>query len=482
MIQRFTRVVAIIVLLSAIAQGQDAGTIVLDVSQAMGAGSLESITYFGQAAQYSLGQSPNANGPWPRLNISDYHRSIDFTLPASRASGQTIGPAGGSNVSVVQRQYEELIMPSDDSWASQLNIWVTPWGFLKGALANNATAERQTIRGRTYDVISWSPPGLSPAGVPYQVVGYINDRAEIEWVNTWVEHNIFGDMLVETAFSHYREKDGLKYPTLIVQKRGGWPTFDAWIADATPNPPAISQLLDLPAPGTETSVAPVPGSEPPAVGSEQLAEGVYRITGGYVALAVEFSDHIAIIEAGQSEARGMSILEEARRLFPSKPVRYVVNTHHHFDHSGGLGPFVAEGITIVTHETNRALLERAFTAPRTLARDQLAVSGQRPNFDTVVGDVKVFEDDTRRLELHHVKDNYHVDGLLVAFLPREKILFQADLTLPPEGEEPNPYVRALVDTLDRLQLDFERYVPVHPPNPDPDRIFSRAEFDRAVGR
>ena len=480
MIERFIGAVTLVALLSSTASGQDAQTIVRNVSVAMGVEGLNSISYFGQGSNYSLGQSPNANGPWPRLNISDYKRSIDFTVPASRASGQTIGPAGGSDVSVVGRDFNQLVTPGDNTWAEQLDIWVTPWGFLKGAMDGDVTAERQTILGRTYDVISWNAPIRSPSGLPYKLVGYINERNEVERVNTWVEHVVFGDMLVETTYTDYRNNNGLKYPTLIVQKRGGWPTFDAWIANATANPSDIGQLLDLPASGNSTPGGP--GTAGPTLSSERLADGVYRITGGYVGLAVEFSDHVVVVEAGQSEARGVAILDETRRLFPGKPIRYVVNTHHHFDHSGGLGPFVAEGVTIITHELNRPLFERAFTAKRTLAPDRLARSGQRPVFDTVVGDLKVLADDTRRLELHHVRGNYHADGLLFAFLPAEKILFQADLTLPPPGQEPNPYVRALVEMLDRLQLDFDWYVPVHPPNPDPDRIVTREEFDQAVGR
>jgi hypothetical protein len=126
MIERFIGAVTLVALLSWTASGQDAQTIVRNVSVAMGVEGLNSISYFGQGSNYSLGQSPTANGPWPRLGISDYKRSIDFTGPASRASGQTIGPAGGSNVSVVQRDFNQLVTPGDNTWAEQLDIWVTP--------------------------------------------------------------------------------------------------------------------------------------------------------------------------------------------------------------------------------------------------------------------------------------------------------------------------------------------------------------------
>ena len=110
--------------------------------------------------------------------------------------------------------------------------------------------------------------------------------------------------------------------------------------------------------------------EPPAAASERLAEGIYRITGGYVALAVEFNDHILIFEpAGQNDARAQAIIAEAKRVIPNKPIRYGVLSHHHFDHTSGIGAVVAEGITIVTHEVNKEFFENALSGPRTLAPD-----------------------------------------------------------------------------------------------------------------
>ena len=161
-------------------------------------------------------------------------------------------------------------------------------------------------------------------------------------------------MLVSTEYSDYRDNMGLKYPTAIVQKRGGWPTFDAQILGANANPANLAALMTPPAPPGRRgrTAARRPAAAPPAAASERLANGVYRITGGYVALAVEFNDHILIFEpAGQNEARAQAIIAEAKRVIPNKPIRYGVLSHHHFDHTSGIGAVVAEGITIVTHES-----------------------------------------------------------------------------------------------------------------------------------
>jgi glyoxylase-like metal-dependent hydrolase (beta-lactamase superfamily II) len=106
---------------------------------------------------------------------------------------------------------------------------------------------------------------------------------------------------------------------------------------------------------------------------------VYRINGAYNALAVEFADHILLFEPGpQNEARAQAIIAEAKRVIPNKPIRYGVISHHHFDHTSGLPAVVAEGITIVTAETNRAFFMNALSAPRTLAPDSMSKSGKKP--------------------------------------------------------------------------------------------------------
>ena len=224
-----------------------------------------------------------------------------------------------------------------------------------------------------------------------------------------------------------------------------------------------------------------PGTAPatPSAASEKLADGVYRITGGYVSLAVEFKDYVVVLEAGQNEARGLAVLDETRRLFPQKKIRYVVNTHAHFDHAGGLPPFVAEGITIITDDNNKYFLLPALGSPRTLVGDALARSKKKPVIDGVEKKL-VLRDSTRTLELHHVEKLEHSDGMLIAYLPRERILFTADFPLPAAGQPVNPSTATLIENLTRLGLDFDRYVSVHAPTPD--RPLTRADVMTPASR
>src|SRR5690606_2498994 len=133
--------------------------------------------------------------------IMDYVRTIDLEAPASLATGTTFAenifhepPVWGA--------YTQNIPADQTAWASQLNIWLTPWGFLAGAHENGVTASR--VDGQT--VLSWQSPEsqTSPSGLRYTVNAYVDDDNLIEKVETWVDDAFMGDMHVSAVYSDYR--------------------------------------------------------------------------------------------------------------------------------------------------------------------------------------------------------------------------------------------------------------------------------------
>src|SRR5688500_16145807 len=478
------------------AAAQNAATIVSNASKAMGVDGLNSIHYYGVAMAGNLGQNNNANQPWPLTAQNDYVRVIDFTQPASRATWTTyaVPVTGGA---AAQAAGQQNITPQNTAWAQQLEIWITPWGFLKGAAANNATVRSQTVGGKRYQAVTFNAPVKSPGGQPYRVVGFINNQNVVERVQTWLDNPFFGDMLVEAEYLHYRDSNGLKFPARMVQRRAGWPTFEAYILGAHANPADLQPLLTPPPPagrGGPPPAAPPPpavaGAPPaaPVATSEKLAEGVFRIgqnpgAGAYNALAVEFADHVVLFEPGpQSLDRARAIIAETKRVFPAKPIRYGVISHHHLDHTSGLAEAVAEGITIVTPEVNKAYLQSAMSAPRTLAPDALAKSGRKPQIEGFTGDKRVFQDATRTFELHVIKGLPHADGNVIGYLPKERILVYADMfNLPtaatgPVPNQPAAGTRAFLENIERLKPDVDPIMSV--PSRNPDRRTSARDIRR----
>jgi glyoxylase-like metal-dependent hydrolase (beta-lactamase superfamily II) len=184
-----------------------------------------------------------------------------------------------------------------------------------------------------------------------------------------------------------------------------------------------------------------------------------------------------ILEAGQNEARALAYIAEAKKIAPNKPIRYVMNTHPHADHTGGIPAMVAEGATIVTQKNNESFFVKGLSTPRTLLNDTLAKNPKPVRVETVA-EKKVYTDGTRVVELYHVAPVPHSNGLLVAYFPKEKILFQGDFSLPAAGQPANDHVTALVPILEKLNLDFDRYINVHAPATPQ----TKADLWKAVGR
>ena len=190
-------------------------------------------------------------------------------------------------------------------------------------------------------------------------------------------------------------------------------------------------------------------------------------------MAVEFRDFVTLIEAPLNEERSLAVLGEVTKLIPNKPIRYVVNTHHHFDHSGGLRTFLAQGATIVTHQANREYYEQVLfnPAPRTLQADRFSTyypyfsGGRRPLPIETVNQKYVLSDGVRTVDLYPVQGLDHAATMLMVYFPKEKILVNADLYSPPAQGAPNPTpnanMRTLQQNIQRLKLDVGQHVPIH---------------------
>ena len=464
------------------ALAQDAKTVVANAQKALG--DPRSITYSGSAKDVAFQQcgsnasDMNCRGTHdPMRPINNYVRLIDLTAPASRHTGATNNPVGGGATTPVPGTLFLQVTPQQadvsQPWGNSLEFYITPWGFLKGAAENTATAGRRRVDGKNYTVVTWSPTVKAPSGKNYVINGYVDEHNLVDRVETWLGENIMGDMHIVATYTGWKDFGGVMAPSKIVQTRGGWPFFEVDVTAAKANPPDVATLVPPPAPGGGRGgpgggAAPAGGAgrgAAPAltVTSEKLGEGLYRLTtgpGSYDSVIVEFKDYIMMLEAGQSEARALAYIAETKQLVPNKPIRYVMNTHPHSDHTGGLPAMVAEGATIITQKNNEAFLEKALNTPRTLLNDTLARNPKKAKVETV-SEKKVYSDGTRTVEMYHVAPVPHSNGLLIAYIPKEKILFQGDFSLPAAGQPANDHIKALVPILEKLNLDFDRYINVH---------------------
>ena len=466
---------AFCVLLAAAPAGQDASAVLDAAARAMGATSLESIQYSGSGTTYFFGQAVDPKGGWPRMILKNYVADVNYTTPAMRQELYRTEPDGsvpfGGN-----RQIQLVSGP--DSWnvgandqpapavaaaaERRLQIALTPHGFIKAAQANGATVTRKG----NMNVVTFTTPDR------FRVVGVINAQNLVERIDTQIPNVVLGDMPVEVTFSNYRTFGAVKFPMTIVQRQGGHPTLELTVADVKPNAARAMTVPDV----ARSAIAP-----PVRVESRPLGEGLWHVVGGsHHSVAAEFADYIAVVEAPQNEDRSMAVIAEVRRLIPNKPIRYVVNTHQHFDHSGGLRSYAAAGATIITASVHKPYYERVFANPHTINPDFLAKTGMKAVIEGV-GDKRVLSDKTQTMELHVLQKSPHNEGILVAYFPKQKTLVQADLFTPPlldaaPPAKPDPLALNLYENIQRLKLDVEQIAPIH------GRVAKMEELRKAVGK
>lgn len=451
-------------------------------SDTAGVGDLRSIEFSGTGHWYQFGQAPNPDLPWPPFHLKNYTADINYDTASARVQisrSQVIEP--GRNRPVPVEQKVEQFISGTTAWnlaSSAANpvstisaqpatvqersaeIWASPQGFLKAALAHQASTE--AAGGGTE--VSFT------LGGKYRYVGTLNAKNQLTSVKTWIDNPVLGDTLVETSYSDYKDFGGIQFPGHIVRNQGGYPVLDINVSTVKTN-----SQVDISVP-QEASRAPSV-----RVAANKLADGVYYLTGGtHHSVGIEQKDHIVLVEAPQNEERSQAVIAKLKETIPGKPIKYLINTHAHFDHAGGLRTFVDEGATIVTHQPNQAYYQKIWVNPHSINPDRLAKSGKTANFESFNGK-HVLTDGKRDIEIHSLADNSHNDAFVLVYLPAEKILIEADAYTPaaanaPVPAVPNPYSVNLYENIQKLKLDVDQIVALHGP-----RVATLADLRNAIG-
>ena len=413
----------------------------------------------GTGKQWNLGQDMRPGLADQTFTVSAFQRVVDTGAPRMRTT-LTRTP----NFAYFQGpQAQTQVQGVDGDVAYTVGANGTP-ARASGAAAADRRAERlhhplvlvalalQDGAGLSPVRVSGAERALdvtSPAGAITLVVGADARPVRIESPGT---HINLGDVRLTTTFSDYAEAvGGLRLPTRFATKVDDFTTGEYQVTSRA---------------GTESAEAPAAASSaaapaPPAVNVavEELAPGAWFLAGqSHHSVVVAFAGRLVLIEAPQSEARSAAVMARARELRPGTPLTHLVMSHHHFDHSTGLRAAIASGLTVVTQAGNEALVKEMAARPFTRVPDALAKSPM-PVTVEAVGDTKTITDGTRSLVLYHVAGNPHSDTMLMAYLPKERLLIEADAFSP--GGTYHPYAANLLEHVDRLKLNVDRIVPLH---------------------
>jgi glyoxylase-like metal-dependent hydrolase (beta-lactamase superfamily II) len=487
--------------------------------KAIGASSVKSFVNSGNGwmgypgQQFASGVGTPTGGDLPRSDVKDFSFTADLASKSAkweynRVQGNNPTRGGGGGFPVqgepkflefvagdkawnVNAQGQATPINPRDAANRQLRLWIHPVSFIQAALADPNAAATDRYFGRQNKAVKVVGFTMKVCDRPQpqctrRVTGEFNSDNMLERVITWMADPVMGDAMAEFRWSDYRDVgNGVKMPHRIHAHIGDHPLIpgghnflDVRFNDVKVNVANAAQTV----PDNVRNAPPVTTSN---VVATKLADGVVHMGGGsHNSVAVEFKDYVAVIEAPLDQQRSLAVIAETRKQFPNKPIRYVLNTHNHFDHLGGIRTYVAEGATVITEDKNKDFYKNVVLAPqpRSLLPDRLS---QRPFAPTGPGqlmmqtftDSYTLSDGNQTIELHHVDGLNHSDNMVIAYLPKQKIVVSADMGGPPPAGQ-NPPVNAnavvLYNNIKRLKLDVTTHVPIHgAPGP-------QAEFDRIV--
>ncbi|MBA3557675.1 MAG: MBL fold metallo-hydrolase [Gemmatimonadaceae bacterium] len=321
--------------------------------------------------------------------------------PAAAAPAQIVGTKRGMRL-----QPERILLAALDNPSSVTALRPREWG---GALMDGARfAHGPDTVSLYFDRIS----GLLTVGESVTDDPVLGDRRNVAWYTRW-----------QAAGS------GVKLPRQIDSEANGRLQSHSVITSATVNGAVDEALFAIPDTIASRAQRASTARTPLAVQLVELAPNVWRAEGStHHSLVVEQPERLVVIEAPQSPARSRAVLDTLRSRFPGKPVATLVNTHHHWDHSGGVRAYMAAGIPVVTHVRNAAFIRGLAAARRTVDPDALSRRPRIPAIRTVTDSMVLGAGDSR--VVIYTIPTIHAEGVLAAYVPGSRILFASDVLSP----------------------------------------------------
>jgi glyoxylase-like metal-dependent hydrolase (beta-lactamase superfamily II) len=392
---------------------------------------------------FAIGQEETPASP-PRASVIVGRQVTDFAgtrvlvtiearNPAGAVTKQRRVVAGGIGM------LETNGVPAPDNPAQVANFEQftrrAPQRLLITALDNPAALRALPVRRWRDETVD----GVRYAAGPDTLDLYFDRRTGLlVLTETLSDDPILGDRRTRTAFTRWQDAGGVLFTRQVDVEVNDRLQSNTVITAVSTNPELTDTMFLIPDSIAARAQRPSPTPPPVVVTLVELAPNVWRAEGGsHHTLVVDQGARLLLVEAPLSALRMEAVLDTLRSRFPTKPVGLVINTHHHWDHAGGLRAVLAAGVPVVTHARNVSFVRSIATAPKTVRPDilsrRLGPARPRPPTISSLEDSLVVGTGDGQVVAYRLP-TAHAEGLLAVYVPSAKILFQSDVV----NAAPNP--------------------------------------------
>jgi len=441
---------------------------------------LKALAIKADAMHWEPGQSKTADGE-PRMLGNT---ALTITWDLANGMARTQWDRDMKYPAVEKIKYTDVVTPTlgyviDDKGASKpmsgIRVAATlrelerasPTLLLKALDAKSGlrAAGNQKLGGKTLRAVSFADGGTN-----FTVLFDPQSKLPAA-IRTRDDDNIAGDSTYDLVPSDWKSVGGVKVAHTLTYQLNGVDVGKVTYKEVTANPTIAADTFAVPEAIKSAAKAPATGNVPyqwvlrrlalgrfldsdgiivPPGGSLKLVElapNVQHVQGGTANnLIVAMKDHLVVFDAPYGELQSRWVIDEAKKKYPGKPIRYLVLTHHHMDHTGGTRTFMAEGATVIVPSPDKAYFEKVARMPHTVAPDELAKKRRAVAKVQEVKDQLSLKDDSEEIRLYNIT-NPHVDGMIIGHLVKPNIVFVTDILSPRGPIERNPGTLAVGEAL-----------------------------------
>jgi glyoxylase-like metal-dependent hydrolase (beta-lactamase superfamily II) len=472
---------------------------------AMGGDKLKTLTLTASLQQYDPGESYSLSDPAkPGTGVSDLKQSRDFQRGLTR--DEWVRPKADDGT---KRTYTEIVTPTagyvvgNDATNGRL-----PKRTVKGTQPEHTMSGRRltaTLREleRPFIILEMKRHPDRVTAIGDQTVGgktlpaaqYRDDYGSYivifdpatnlpARVRTLDWDALEGDSVYVAEYSDWSDVSGAKIAFSTAYTLNGMKVANLKLSNVVVNPNLPPKTFEIPQAMLSAAAKPAPANATPyqwiirrqfsgfyydsdakytddldSLKLVDVAANVSQTQGGtHNTLFIATNTYLIAVEAPNDDGQAIQSIDMAKKRYPGKPIRYLILTHHHVDHVGGMRTYAAEGATIVMGKGDGDYIRKALVRPETLNPDA-PKKAFTPKVVEVDGKWSV-NDGGREVDAYIV-ENPHVSPMLIVFVPDAKLGIVTDLYVPGAPPPSNTEVAALVKGVDKWGIKPDRFAGGH---------------------